>query len=791
MVLMLLLAIDMWGNSPAAIISGGIKGVVKSKEEKAALEYTTISLYNETDSTLLTGTISDVNGSFELKKVKKGSYYVVIDFIGFEAQTISNIKVENQEVNLGTVWLNSASANLEEVTVVSKQPRVDYKIDKKVIAVSKEFTSASMSAVEVLENVPSIRVDIEGNVSLRGNQGFTVLIDGKPSILDANDVLRQMPASNIQNIEIITNPSVKYNPDGTAGIINLITKKNALQGFNGLVNVNYGRFNQMGGDFLLNYKENKVNYFVGGQYVEKIFPGVMTSDRRYEESGSVVNISSDGEMERRRTKQSVNTGFSWDASPKDSWSIELEGGKFAFNAQSTLDYYTEREGDGANDLATNESGRSANFFNASTVYQHLFDQQKHELIFQANYGLRDGDEYAQNLLENVGSGLTTGSYSTEKGPSYNLDLKLDYTKPIGIKGFIEAGVQYREDESVDETALYDYDAQNDDFTLLTEFNNRVDYQNVIYSTYALYKGAYGLFGYQAGLRGEYFEREIKGTETFNLSNFDYFPTLHLSYQLFEKQQLMLSYSKRIDRPRGYMFEPFVTRMDMFNVRKGNPDLENEYIDAFEAGYVYKNNKSQFSLESYYRIKHNKIERVRSVYTDGDILMSFENVGTDYALGVESMFSHSLTPWWEFSLTGDLFSYRIEGVKNNQSFETNSLNWTGRTSQTWYLGKTTKLQIDYRYDSPTVTSQGRTLSSWSINGALKSDFFNRKLSATLQVRDIFASGRHVSIIDDAGLYHYQEFSPNAPFVNFSLSYRINNYKQKRGAKNEGNDGGEEL
>ena len=251
---------------------GVIKGVVKDQTHDAPVEYATVSVYTMADSTLIDGTITDEKGAFELKKLKPGTYFVEVSFIGYNKAAVKNIPISKKRkvIDLKTVNLRQATEALDEVTVTTERLPVKYQIDKKVIPVSRQITAASGNAVDVLENVPSVSVDIEGNVSLRGSTNFTVLVDGKPSILDAADILEQMPASMIENLEIITNPSAKYDPEGTAGIINVITKKNKESGFTGVVNLNTGSHDNNRADLLLNYRKKKWNFNFGLDYVKGV-----------------------------------------------------------------------------------------------------------------------------------------------------------------------------------------------------------------------------------------------------------------------------------------------------------------------------------------------------------------------------------------------------------------------------------------------------------------------------------------------------------------------------------------
>jgi hypothetical protein len=722
-----------------------------------------------------------------------------VNFLGYEELHYSNLVIDNKNrhLDIGKLFLETNAQLLEEVVISNERNPVEFQIDKKVISVSEQMTSASLSAVEVLENVPSIRVDVEGNVSLRGSTGFTVLIDGKPTVLDPSDVLRQTPASTIENIEIITNPSSRYQPDGTGGIINIITKKNRMMGLQGLFNIKTSNFGEYGGDFLLNYRKGTANFYVGGDYRHSPYPGNTYSERRTTLGDTTTIILADGEREWLRGGGGARMGLDWDISPRNNLSIGLRAGEFKGLGTSRLDYLTYRDPYDfeTREISLNESSRGALYYNVTGSFLHKFEQKDHELMLQFNQRVRKGDEYSENLLTDENGSVNQGTRTTETGPSNELEVKLDYTKPIGEKHGMEAGFQLRSGTSEDATELYIFDLDEQDFVLQPEKSNLTSYNRNIYALYGIFKGESGNLGYQTGLRGEYTYRTIDAAESieeYTLERYDFFPTLHLSYQLPGENQLMASYSRRIDRPRGWALEPFITWVDMYNVRRGNPDLLPEYIDAMELGFIHSREKSQLSLEGYYRIKHNKVERTREVYEEGILLQTFTNVGTDYSLGMEALYNISLFSWWELNLMGDLYNYRIESERDGSPLNYRSFNWGTRVNNTFNFAKRFRIQLDGNYNSATVTTQGEDKGYYSFNAAVRSDFLDKTLSLVLQVRDVFGTRERVSVIQDVDFYNYNSRMTRAPIISLTASYRLNNYKQSnRGNRADGDGGGEEF
>ncbi len=790
----MLIPLCLLANEPDK--EGIVKGKVYDGKSNKPVEYATVAIYNSDDDSVITGTISEEDGTFKIKGLKEGQFYVVVSFLGYENKRYDNIIVDGGRdvIDLGNITLGSANQSLDEVEVIAERNAVEFHIDKKVVSVGKQMTSASLSAVEVLENVPSVRVDLEGNVSLRGSTGFTVLIDGKPTVLEPSDVLRQTPASTIENIEIITNPSAKYQPDGTGGIINIITKKNRTPGLQGLVNAKAGTYDLYGGDFMLNWRKKNINFNLGADYNNRPSPGTTYSYRESSNDDTQTILEAGGDSERRFYGGGFRGGFDWDISPRDVFSVSLRIGEFNMGRESDLDYTrTELPADiVSNFLSLNEYNRTGQFYSATTNYTHKFAQKDHELAFQLNYRRYDGDEYSINT-QSQNNVITDGTRTTEVGPNQRWELRVDYTKPIGESNMLELGYQGRKGVGDDETRLFIWDTDEEDFIENVENRNTTEMDRNIHALYSVYKGSANKFGYQLGLRGEYTYRQISSTgnnESFTIDRFDYFPTVHLSYQLPSENQIMASFSRRIDRPRSWYLEPFVTVIDQYNVRRGNPDLKPEYIDALELGYLKEWDKAQISLEGYYRITHDKVEGVLTTYEDNPevLLHTYDNIGTDYSLGVEAALNLTVFKWWEANVMGNLFDYRIEsnydGIEDRSSF-----NWSSRVNNSFVLKKNIKLQIDGNYDSPSVTAQGETKGNYYMNAAVRMDFFDRKLSAVLQARDVLATSERITITEDPTFYNYEKRIRKAPMVSLTLSYRLNNFIQKK--KDRNGDSGDSM
>ena len=445
-------------------MGGIIKGIVKDKDLNIAVEYATVSIYRMADSSLVSGTITNAKGEFELRQIKTGKYYAKVSFIGYNKKTIRNIPINRNHriADLKEVMLTQASETLGEVMISAERLPIKYQIDKKVVPVSRQLTTASGNAVDVLESVPSINVDIEGNVSLRGSSSFTVLVDGRPSILDAADILTQMPASVIDNIEIITNPSAKYDPEGSSGIINIITKKGKLKGTSGVVNLNVGNFGNYGADFLANMRKKKFNFHLGMDYSNRSFSGDRESENRTIKPDKTTYVLSEGDMDRERIGYGIRTGFEYQIDTLNLITLGLRYGGRDMDMGSDLDYtqYSVSKGAEAspaeNLKSTDNWNRVMDFYNANFSYQRKFKGKGHELLTQVNYSYRDGDEKSFTETRYPSGVMKEGKIATEKGPGSHLEIRSDYTLPLGGKRKFEAGYQGKLRQSEDITTQSDY-----------------------------------------------------------------------------------------------------------------------------------------------------------------------------------------------------------------------------------------------------------------------------------------------------------------------------------------------
>lgn len=772
------------------------RGVVMDDQYKLPVKFANIGLFNLKDSSVVSGTVCDENGYFEIINLPFGDYYAIIDFIGYERYFVNDIQLSPKMKlqDLGTVYLRHLAVNVEEVEIVGERNYVEYKIDKKVINISKNINASGGSLVDALENAPSIQVDIEGNVTMRGSTNFKVLIDGKPTVLDANDILQQIPPSSVENIEIITNPSVKYDPDGTSGILNIIMKKNYQTGLTGVVNTSVGTGDKYSADFLINYRVKKSNYYIGANYGDRksILDG--TSLRKTFADDDTFFLDSEYDRFFRRNYYSVKGGIDYYMNDRNTISIGGRFGYFGFQMGTDTrihEYYLLNE---TNNFSYNEGlyDVSGNFYSANIDFTHNFVKKGHELSFSVQYsGRSGGNETNTKETASDDNFVLTDDInqfrSFQDRSSIGLRIKADYVLPVNEKIKLEAGYQSRI-----RSAGGDYtfeDLINNQWLINDLYTNELIFERDIHSIYTSIRGQILGVGYMAGLRGEYTNRlieQITSGESYPVERFDFFPSVHLSKDLPNKRQLQLSYSKRIERPRHWYLNPFPGYADEFTVRIGNPGLLPEFIDSYELSYQKRIKQSFFNIDAYFRQKNNNISRTQQLLDDGRLLMTFENIDKEFSYGSEISGNIMLNKWWTIYANANIYRYNVEGDVAGVTTDLKSLNYDFRLNTSFIFSKTSRLQVSGFYNGPTVTAQGEREDFWFAGLAYRHEFFKRKLSLVLNVRDVFRTGGYKFTAIGEGFSTENEMLRESPVFSLSLSYKINNYSQKRDERNGMNE-----
>lgn len=781
-------------------------GKLVDADNNSPVEYASVAIYNQKDASLVTGGLTKADGSFEIEIAKAGTYYLQANFVGYESITVRDITIngEGGRKNLGVLKMSVNRTELDEVVVSAKKNHVDYKIDRKVINISTDIAADGGSAADALENVPSVEVDIDGNVTLRGNSNFQVLIDGKPSAMDASEILKQTPAAMIENIEIITNPSAKYDPEGETGIINLVTKKNVVQGINGVVNLNAGSEHRYGGDFLLNLRRQKFNYFVGGHYNSR--GGSMTGlnnrithsvDANTNDSIDIYNFRTN-KHENQFQHAGLKTGFDFYATDNDILSFSVEGGLSHSNSDGANNYEnwtinklnSNRFNDENVHSITDNSGDSY-YYNATMSYQHNFAGQGHKLNFNGfvsrNHNDND-DNFDQYITKLDVDPEHKGHHTDNIRDNTRGRLNLDYTLPLPNENRFEAGAQFDFTSSNTDYQWRDLD-NNGDYILNDEFTNKVDFERYITSVYTTYSTKWLGFGIQAGLRYEQTHRLMKTPDKdYPIDRPDFFPTLHISRAIGEKNSVQVGYSRRIRRPWVGMLNPYPAYSDEYSRSMGNPEIEPVYSDAFEVNYQITYPKWFFAVETFYRHTDGQMQNVSRLGENNILISRPENLCTNNDFGAGLTLNIDPCKWFTSNTDVEMRQYYTRGNYEGKDLSRDGKSWRLRQQFTFAPAKNTKIQVNMRYRSANKSLISSNKGNFITGLSVRQSFMNKRISVSLNVRDIFKTQKMNSTTDTEAFWEHSERNRKAPSWNIGVNFKINNFKEQIPEDGEGGGNG---
>ena len=766
------------------------------------LAYSTITLYRVSDSSIVNGILSDTTGRFVLMNIPYDTYFLEVKFIGFKKKIIRGITVnaKNRFLKVGKIKLATDVQNIEEVVVEATARDIEYRVDKKVIHVRENLSSIGGTAVDVLQNLPSVEVDIQGNVSLRGSSNFTVFINGKPSVLEGSEALQQIPASEIDRIEIITNPSAKYDPDGVAGIINIITKQKKSKGYNGLISLSYDNYQAYNVNVILNVRRSKVSYFISADYSKRRRPMEIHSLREISSGINTSEYLQNGNSEYGFGGWRIKSGLNYYINDHNTLTFSGQIGRRGFYMSSLsqiseLFYQNSVLSEANYYIQKGYSDRSGLLYEGNIDFEHKFNDNGHKI--RAYVDIRNylptnvnGTEVDTTDQEwNIISDQIFYQESYEQSFGLRLRGQIDYELPLSNGRKLEAGYVGRYYNRKISYSLYNKYGTGE-WTELTEFTNEyVMLRNIqgAYLTYSAKAGA--LFDYQLGLRTEYTYRnfhQLTTNESFKINRIDFFPTIHLSHRFEKDIQTQLSYSRRVRRPRGWHLNPYYIYINQYSVRKGNPNLLPAFTDAFELNIIKYLKRSYISFETFWRQTKNDFERIDLVGDDNLIITTWENSEKNLSAGAEISINLSLMKMLMLSASSSAYYYRVLGEIDNTEVDNSTFTWNSRLMAMLMLPSRTRIQLLGFYRAPTVTLQGTRASFIMTSFSIRQDFFKSKASLTLSVRDPFKLMRFSTIVNTTSLYSENEYIMLSPNISATLEIRLNDYKKERGQKKNEDD-----
>lgn len=776
--------------------SGIVSGRVLDKTDNTPLEYANVVLYNQRDSSLITGTITNEKGEFSMEKIPAGRYYGEIKFIGYNALAIESfvINPRNPHAVIGDFYIETSSQDLEGVTIVAQKQMLTHNLDKRIFNVEKDIVAEGGTALDLMQNIPSIEVDMDGNVSLRGSQNVTILVNGRPSNYSS---IEEIPSSIIGTIEVVTNPSARYDPDGLSGIINIVLKQRREPGYHGMVMLNAGTGNKYNGTLNFNYGVKKVNLFTNLSFRKHKMMGESFMDRQTTIGDGFNLLVQNQDFIRQGEFINIRTGIDLALTPNNT--LSLTGGyssrdfniwdstetSMQFMSNPILDEYY-RQNSGINDG-----------FNYNFTLNYKFDgkQKGQELTADAYYYGMNGNNqnhiFQGDLIniENLFREKTLQNQNTNA-----LVVQSDLVQPVGNGGRVETGVKavFRMQDA--QYNFFNYDIAdnwlNDELR-----SNSFKYSEQLYSAYAIYSNTFGneKFSYQGGVRAENWytkgEQAADGYAPTPRSFFKLYPSAHIRWEINRINSIQAAYSRRVSRPRTSMLNPFINYTDPINLSMGNPMLNPELTHSYELSYYLSLPKTKFNSTLFMRNTTDIMTRFVEVDENDIAWSTFKNIDTSESFGLEGVISQTLFPWWKVNANATYYYTQLHSpFLDDRSSVGNG--WTARATSVWNIGKNIELQVNGNYHSPSISvggnmrfwqsggGQGLTHQRYWLDMGMRINVLNRKGTITLRVSDIFNTMNFSS----------ETWGPNFTsninrvresrvfFIGFS--YRINEYKARR-------------
>jgi outer membrane receptor protein involved in Fe transport len=792
----------LFANLIYAAGDGVVTGIVIDSGSKDALESITVIIRGKNISeTNPVGVNTDKNGRFIIKNIPYGNYTLSVSSVGYKTfeQEIS-LTPNAKEINMKQISLEEESEVLNEVQVTAIGTQMKIDIDKKVFNVDQNISASGGSASDVLSNIPSVEVSTEGEISLRGNSAVTVWINGKASGLSADNraqILEQMPAENIDKIEVITNPSAKYSPEGTAGIINIILKENRKAGYFGSIRVGV---NSRGGyNFGLNYNysSNKLDVYASLNQRSRVFTGGSNSHRLINGPETFLNQISD--IDGRHNNFFGRAGLAYHLTRNDHFTLNGFN-MFGKGKNDNVTNYTSNIPDSYTQSERNSSSENNMLGgNVQFGYKHEFNKTSN-IDFTASYntwGMDNESVYTQTSL--YSTGVRTSSYQRQTmdiGP-YNIEFQLDYVNEFNENNKIEAGYKGtlgRENSPVETFA----GRTKEDEAIVPELYNKFIYNQDIHALYSTYTGRLDKFGYQLGLRGEYSNintRSLGYGESdipfHNNNYFNLFPSLFLSYALPAGNEIQVNYTRRISRPIGPQINSFKNITDSTNISFGNPDLLPEYSNSMELNYIKNWKNHIFSFSGYYRSTDNIVQRIS--YLDGNIMKStFENIAGASSAGTEFVLKNRFSSFIDLTTTVNLFYRKLDGFTYTPAdVETpvigmaqENFSWDAKIITSFILPKLFSLQLTGDYRAKQLIAQGYRKANYSLDAGIRRVF--GKISASINARDIFNSRKWHTVTSGTGFSQDSENWRGGRVVGLTLTYNFGNMKPERRERTDRSD-----
>lgn len=788
-----------------------VTGNVVEKSTNVPLEYASITIESTTNTTNITGDITDANGNFNIP-VTPDTYKIRVEYLGYKTFTFEPKQI-TADLNLGTITIEGDNEVLNAVVIETKRAAVELKLDKRIYNVGDNAVVKGGNASDVLDNIPSVEVDSEGNVSLRGNESVRVLIDGKPSGMASNiaDALKMIPSESLDRVEVITNPSARYEAEGGAGIINIILKKGSNSGVNGSVTANIGDPLSYGTNATLNYRKKNYNFYTNlGYSKNKTFGNSLNESQYFDENGNTTSFVDEySKSTRNRESFNGNFGFDWNLTDKLTWTQGFTYRKGSGDNPRDLNYsnYDANRNLIYKNIRHTEEEDNNQTVEYTTDFTYKFNDKGHQLYVSGSINKNNDNEDANIATTNQANQLLAQDVTFAKEDELRRIARVDYVLPFNENSQFEAGYlgNFNEIET-----KFNINSLNSSGVLEPNdlFKNNLEYIEKVHALYTQYGNKINKFGYMLGLRWEATEINVNQliTNDFNTKKYNnFFPSAFFNYEFSNNENLTLSYSRRVRRPRGRMLNPISNYSSSINFFKGNPDLDPSFTNAIDFGYMKKWGQLTLNTSIYYNHTTDATQFVRRVdgVNEEGIPVTISgpvNLATEYRYGFELNANYNPFRWWRINANANLFqvstrgdySYvNYEGTTIYQNFDNDAFTWNGRINSRVTLPTKIDWQTNFMYSGAQKTAQGKVKGVASVNMALSKEVLKDKGTIALNVQDVFNSRKRMYETNIAQVNSYAEMQWRERTINLSFTYRFNQTKADRQKEQRKQSSGEEM
>lgn len=772
-----------------------ITGKIVEKTSNQPLEYATVTLINTKNNKMIFGGIANATGDFGVE-IFPGIYDIKIEFISFKP-----IEIKAKELlsatNLGVIKIAENPSQLNEVVVRAEKSTVEIKLDKKVYNVGQDMMVKGGNASDVLGNVPSVTVDSDGNVSLRGNENVRVLIDGRPSnAVNITDALKNIAADAIDKVEVVTNPSARYDAEGGAGILNIILKKGKNNGLNGVITATIGNPKNNGLMGNVNYKSKEFNFFTTIGYNDNYTYGKGLTDSEYLNSDGTFQktLNERSKRERERSGYNYNFGMDWYLSKTLTWTNAVTARQNNGLSPEMVHYYNYETSGNYERIRFNEQISNNSDVEYNSNFTKKFKKDGHKLTVDGTFSKskNNDDSVIQDAivgLENEATKDETTNYQTQNRSL----IQSDYVLPIQKNSQLEAGYKGDFNQMTNQYKVGSYDVFGQ-YTPNLLFTNTFTYSEKINALYLQFGSKINKFSYLFGLRYENSNIEFRlENETKQKLYENWFPSAFLNYQITETTHLSLNYSKRLARPRGRFIAPFSGYTSNINLFQGNPDINPSFTDAFDLGLLTKWKKITITSSIYFNNTQNAMQFIRrpnGIIIDGTAVLVSTPVNLDQEIryGLECNINYNPFKWWKLNGNFNLFKSQIKGSFSYNLLSTNELitSTVDRNAESWFARISSRITLPYKIDfqangnymAPQNTAQGKSLAMYMVNLAFSKDILKDKATLSLNVSDLFNTAKMYRQFNLPTLNSYSEMQRRVRQINLTFSYRFNKKKTER-------------